>query len=211
MKTPLIGLKLLFFLFKALQLKANRLLDLLALVSRSPRPLNLPLDVTVKGRNIFIGNNTIIEGGTLLEIFDQRLETEIIKIGDSCEIRRGAQLRSWLGSIIIGNHCSINANTLLYGTGGIVIGNQVRIAANCLFVASQHNYEDVSRPICQQGYTARGILIEDEVWIGAGVCILDGVTVGRGSVIGAGAVVRHDIEAFTVYAGVPAKKIKHRI
>lgn len=207
----MIRLKVINFLFKGIQLKANRLLDLLALARRSPSSLNLALDVTVIGKNIFIGNNTEIEGGALLAISDHRLETEVIKIGESCEIRRGAQLRSWLGSIVIGNYCSVNSNTLLYGTGGIIIGNQVRIAANCLLVASQHVYDDVSVPILQQGYTAKGILVGDDVWIGAGVCILDGVTIGRGSVIGAGAVVRHDIEPYTVYAGVPAKKIKHRI
>ena len=63
----------------------------------------------------------------------------------------------------------------------------------------------------KQGETMLGIHIEDDVWIGAGVRVLDGVKIGQGAIVGAGAVVTKSIEKFCVYAGVPAKKIKTRL
>lgn len=65
-------------------------------------------------------------------------------------------------------------------------------------------------PIRKQVVTKIGIVIEDDVWIGAGAKILDGVTLRKGSVIGAGAVVTKNTDAYCVYAGVPAKVIKPR-
>lgn len=73
-----------------------------------------------------------------------------------------------------------------------------------------HRYQRTDIPIKEQGIEARGILIQDDVWIGAGVTILDGVEIGRGSVIAAGAVVTKNVEPFSVMAGVPAHLLKCR-
>lgn len=205
-----LNLNLASFLKKTFKTKVTALADLLALVSNSPRTATISFGASVVGRNINVGENTLIEEGVLFAVQAPSSQNEFIKVGDHCEIRRGAQIRSWMGWISIGNECSINPNTVLLGTGGIKIGNCVRIAGNCLIVASEHVFDDVSQPICRQGYTAKGIIIEDDVWIGAGVCILDGITIGRGSIIGAGAVVRNSVEPYSINAGVPAKKIKNR-
>jgi galactoside O-acetyltransferase len=77
-------------------------------------------------------------------------------------------------------------------------------------VAVNHVYRDLDRPIREQGITARGIVIEDDVWLGAGAVVLDGVTIGRGSVIGAGAVVASDIPPYSLAVGAPAKPVKNR-
>jgi acetyltransferase-like isoleucine patch superfamily enzyme len=202
---------IIYSLFKSLIAKLKRFEDWLVLVARCPRTTSCPIGVSIVGRRISLGANTIVEEGVLLEVGQSSSCCEKISIGNNCEIRNGAQIRSWLGQVSIGNNCSINSNTLLFGTGGIIIGNYVRIAANCVIVASSHVYKDCTKPICTQGFTAKGILIEDDVWIGAGACILDGVTIGRGSVIGAGAVVRNSTEPFSVNVGVPAKIIGTRI
>jgi acetyltransferase-like isoleucine patch superfamily enzyme len=75
-------------------------------------------------------------------------------------------------------------------------------------IAVNHVFDDPNRPFVQQGITAEGIVIEDDVWLGAGAIITDGVRVGKGAVVAAGAVVTKDVPAHTVVGGVPAKPIK---
>ncbi len=98
----------------------------------------------------------------------------------------------------------------MYGAGGLKIGNGVRIAALSTIVPANHIFEDRERYIYKQGLNKIGITIEDDVWIGSGVRVLDGVTIKKGCVIGANSVVTKSTEEFGVYVGVPAKLIKYR-
>lgn len=99
---------------------------------------------------------------------------------------------------------------MLYGAGGLKIGNGVRIAALSTIVPANHIYEDRDRFIYKQGLSKKGISIENDVWIGSGVRVLDGVTIKKGCVIGANSVVSKTTEEFGIYVGVPAKLIKYR-
>jgi acetyltransferase-like isoleucine patch superfamily enzyme len=94
----------------------------------------------------------------------------------------------------------------------IIIGDNVSIAPNVTFVAEScaNNGQEINTiDYVRDKLTVNGkIIIEDEVWIGASVTILQNVTIGRCSVIGAGSVVTKDVEPYSVYAGVPAKKIR---
>jgi acetyltransferase-like isoleucine patch superfamily enzyme len=114
------------------------------------------------------------------------------------------------GDIDIGVNCSVNPYCVLYGLGGLKIGDNVRIAAHTVIVPANHTFDDPSIPICRQPETKKGIIIEDDVWIGAGCRILDGVRIGRGSVIGAGSVVTKSIPEMSVAVGVPARVIRRR-
>ena len=71
-----------------------------------------------------------------------------------------------------------------------------------------HNYEDITRPISEQGVVTAPIVIEDEVWIGANVFVAAGVTIGRHSIVGGGSVVTKDVPPYSIVAGNPAKLIK---
>lgn len=133
-----------------------------------------------------------------------------ISIAEGCFIDKGVILRAYGGKISIGKNCSVNPYCVLYGHGGLLIGNGVRIATHSVFIPSNHNFSDPDLFIYQQGETMKGICVEDDVWFGAGVRVLDGVIVGRGSVIGAGAVVNRTLSASGVYVGVPAKKVSER-
>ncbi|RWU08706.1 acyltransferase [Pedobacter chitinilyticus] len=116
------------------------------------------------------------------------------------------------GKITIGNNCSINPYTIIYGHGnGVEIGSNVLIAGHCMIIPSNHNFRDNKVPINQQGSTSRGIKIENDVWLGTGVKVLDGVTIAKGCIIAAGAVVTKSTEAYGIYMGVPAKKTKSRL
>jgi acetyltransferase-like isoleucine patch superfamily enzyme len=133
-----------------------------------------------------------------------------ISVGTGCEIDRGAILMTYGGSIELGDHVTVNAYCVLYGHGGLRIGNGVRIAAHTVIVPANHVFADPDRYIFEQGETREGIVIEDDVWIGAGARIVDGVTIARGCVIGAGSVVTRSTQPFGVYVGVPARRVKER-
>lgn len=133
-----------------------------------------------------------------------------ISIGKNCELLYGALLMTYGGDITIGECCSINPYSVLYGHGNLTIGNNVLIAGHCLIIPSNHNFSDITKPINRQGETRKGIIIEDNVWIGSGCRILDGVRIGQGAIIAAGAVVNKDVLPNTIVGGVPAKLIKTR-
>ncbi|MBC3885980.1 acyltransferase [Undibacterium griseum] len=116
------------------------------------------------------------------------------------------------GDVLIGERTVINSGCVLYTGNGIRIGSDVAIAANCTFAPVNHAYQDKSRRINQQGFLPGkgGIVIEDDVWIGANCVILDGAILRQGCVIGAGAIVRGEIAAYTVHAGNPLRQIGMR-
>lgn len=135
----------------------------------------------------------------------------VISVGENTSLEIGVILRAYGGEIKIGSDCTINPYSVIYGGGGLVIGNGVRIAAHTVIVPSNHNFSDPGKWIHEQGHSGEGIVIEDDVWIGAGVSVLDGVVIKKGTVVGAGSVVTKSTEPYSVVVGVPARKISSRI
>lgn len=133
-----------------------------------------------------------------------------IWLAERVRLDHGALLFSQGGDIRIGPDVYVGPYAVLYGTGGLTIGRDTMIAAHVVIPPSNHVYEDPQRPIRTQGLTARGIAIGNDVWIGAHAVVLDGVTIGDGAVIAAGAVVNHDVEPYTVVGGVPARSVGRR-
>jgi len=110
--------------------------------------------------------------------------------------------------IWIGEHSLVGEYNVIRGQGGVRIGNRVYTSPMVQLVAVNHVFDDPSRPFIEQGITAEGITIEDDVWIGSGVVVTDGVTIGKGAVVAAGSVVTRDVEPFTVVGGVPARLLR---
>lgn len=141
--------------------------------------------------------------------------------GSMCTIGEGSMIDSFvkikfvggLGNVEIGQNSNINSNCVLYSGNGIKIGNNVLIAANCTFAPVNHAYELKSKTIIEQRFKSSkgGIVIEDDVWIGANVVILDGAHIKKGSVIGAMSLVNLITEEYGVYSGNPLKLIKYRV
>ena len=117
-----------------------------------------------------------------------------------------------MGNLSIGEGSYINSGTVIYTGNGVQIGSGVLIAANCTFAAANHEYSAASVPIARQGFrpSRGGILVEDDVWIGANCVLLDGAVVRKGAVVGAGSVIRGELAPYTVYAGNPPTEIAKR-
>ncbi len=137
---------------------------------------------------IEIGEDTIIMHGAILHVYNFRgIPHSGIKIGRNC---------------LIGEYCVIR------GQGGVNIGDRVYTSPFTQLLAVNHVFNDPRLSFVDQGITAKGITIEDDVWLGAGAIITDGVRVQKGAVVAAGAVVTKDVPPHSVVGGVPARVIR---
>lgn len=158
--------------------------------------------------NITLGDSVSVGRDATLHCYDSNSS---IDIGDRSVIKQFVQILTHPeGRIRLGQNCSVNPFCVLYGLGGLDIGDNVRIATHTVIIPANHIFDDLSVPINKQGLSKQGVVIEDDVWVGAGVTILDGCRIGKGAVIAAGAVVNIDVEPFAVAGGVPCKVLKMR-
>ena len=111
-----------------------------------------------------------------------------------------------VGDVIIGDHTRIGLHNTIIGP--VSIGNNVNLAQGITVTALNHNFGDATKRIDEQGVSTKPVVIGDDVWIGANVVVLPGVTIGSHCVVAAGAVVTKDVPDHTLVAGVPAKVIK---
>ena len=111
-----------------------------------------------------------------------------------------------VGDVVIGDYTRIGIHNTIIGP--VCIGNHVNLAQGITVTALNHNFEDKTKRIDEQGITTKPVIIGDDVWIGANAVILPGVTIGKHCVVAAGAVVTKDVQDNTIVGGVPAKEIK---
>ncbi len=116
------------------------------------------------------------------------------------------------GDVSIGADTTINSGCVFYTGNGISIGTSVSVAANCTFAPTNHEYTNRNLLIREQGFRSSkgGIIIGDDVWIGANCVLLDGAIIGSGCVIAAGTIVRGILEEYGIYGGHHIKKIGMR-
>lgn len=179
-----------------------------------------PKKLVFLGRRVVISNRSLISFGRGVTISDgciiDGLSSSGISIGDGVSIGPYSILKA-TGSltdvgvgITIGAGCGFDAYTFFGGAGGIVIGRNVICGQHVSFHAENHTSGSTTIPIKAQGTTRQGIKVSDDCWIGANVTVLDGCNIGRGSIIGAGSVVRGDIPPFSVVVGVPGRVVRKR-
>ena len=165
------------------------------------RKLTFKLKIAFSGHNPTIGIGLVIKGG------------KSIHVGHNISIMRNCSLYAHNNGLIkMGNNISINTNTCIGAADGgkIIIGDNVLIAQNVVLRASDHEFNRIDLPINKQGHTGGTIIICDDCWIGANVVITRNVTIGKHSIVAAGAVVTKDVDPYSIVAGVPAKFIKKR-
>lgn len=160
-------------------------------------------------RNIRLGHGAYLDESTYLHACPNGIE-----IGPRTLVMHGSVLHVYNfrgiphSGIRIGEDCLIGEYNVLRGQGGITLGNRVYTSPMVQLLAVNHIFDDPDRPFIDQGITAAGIRIEDDVWIGSGATVTDNVVVGTGSVVAAGAVVTKNVPPHTVVAGVPAKVVR---
>jgi maltose O-acetyltransferase len=128
--------------------------------------------------------------------------------GKKINIEKGAYFGDG-SEIEIGDYSGIGINCQTCGP--IKIGNDVMMGSDVIILTEKHNFERVDIPIRQQGfYPRKPVVIDDDVWIGTRVIILPGIRIGKGAIIGAGAVVTKDVPEYAIVGGNPAKVIRFR-
>jgi len=137
---------------------------------------------------VTIGDDTLVMHGSILHVYNFRGMKQ--------------------SGIRIGKNSLIGEYNVIRGQGGVTIGDRVYTSPFVQIVAVNHVFDDPNVPFVDQGITAEGIVIEDDVWIGSGAVITDGVRIGRGAVVAGGAVVTRDVPPHAVVGGVPAKVIR---
>ena len=158
---------------------------------------------------IRLGRNAYLDQGVYLHACPQG-----ITIGDNTFVMHGSVLHTYNfrslphAFIRVGKNSLIGEYNVLRGQGGITIGDRVYTAPMVQMLAVNHVFDDPTRPMSEQGITAEGIVVEDDVWVGSGAVITDGVRVGKGAVIAAGSVITRDVPPHTVVGGVPARVLR---
>ena len=127
-------------------------------------------------------------------------------LGAHSTIEDFSTVNNGVGPVHIGSNSRVGMGNVIIGP--VTIGNQVILAQNIVCSGLNHGYEDVNTPIRMQAVTTTSITIEDECWLGANVVVTAGVTIGKHSVVAAGAVVTKDIPPYSIAVGNPARVIK---
>lgn len=152
-----------------------------------------------------IGENIIFENGVLA------FHAENIELGNNIYIGHYTILKGYYKNVfIIDDNTWIGQGCFLHSGGGLRIGKDVGIGPGVKIITSYHENDSMSLPILHSNIGYSEVIIEDECDIGVGAIILPGVTIGKGSQVGAGAVVTKLIEPYSIVAGVPAKLLRFR-
>lgn len=160
----------------------------------------------VFGKSISIGNNVEINA----------LSKKGITLGNNVSILKGTIIECTgvmndLGEgLTIGNNVGIAQNCFIQVRGEVIIGDNVIFGPNVSLFSENHLFDNPDLPVNVQGVNRKGVTIESGVWIGSRAVILDGVTVGRNSIVAAGSIVNKDVLPYSIVGGIPAKLIKMR-
>jgi acetyltransferase-like isoleucine patch superfamily enzyme len=158
-----------------------------------------------------IASSTYIAKSAMIQTeSDGRLFAGRILVADGVTISDGVIIATYGGTIEIEAKAYIGPYCVLYGHGGLAIGRNTMIGAHTVIVPANHGFARIDVPMNVQPLTHKGINIGEDVWIGSGCQVLDGVRIGNGAVIGAGSVVTKDIDRYCIALGVPAMVVRSR-
>ena len=179
------------------------------ILGRVGRSVVFGVNVTVRhGHKIVIGDNVVIDDYCCLDA--KGTDNKGITIGTGVFVGRNTILSCKNGDIVIEDHANLGFNCEIFSASRVRVGKKILMAAYTYLVGGDHLYDRTDIPVLDQGRTARGIDIDDNVWLGTHVVVSDGSRIGRDAIVGAGAVVIGDIPEFAIATGIPAKVVRDR-
>jgi acetyltransferase-like isoleucine patch superfamily enzyme len=134
-----------------------------------------------------------------------------VRLGDHVSVQENVLINANRGHVVLGDRSWLGPGSIVYGNGGVEIGRDVMVASQCAINTVSHYSDRTDTPMNRQGTYCDPVVLEDDVWVGTAAVILQGVRVGRGSIIGAGAVVTRDIPPYSIAVGVPARVAGSRL
>lgn len=183
---------------------------------RTPMRLVGSFSEALKRRHCRVGAGTVLLPPARVE--NLRRERDAIRVGDHCRVAGQLLVFAHGGSVSIGDHCFVGESSRIWSANAITIGHRVLIShgvnihdTNAHSLSARQRHEHIlemfstGHPRELPDVPDRPIVIEDDAWIGFNAVVLKGVRIGRGAVIGAASVVTHDVPAYSVVVGNPAR------
>ena len=186
------------------------------------RKMAYPCLLGASGRNVTFGHGVVLRHPAKVRLGDDVIVDDLvvldakgtsnrgIVIGNGVFLGRGTILSCKDGDIVLGDHVNIGFHSEVFSGSRVTVGSYGLFAAYTYLVGGGHAFDQAGVPIIEQERTSRGIALGENVWLGTGVKVLDGVRVGRDVVVGAGAVVTTDLPDGVIAAGVPARVVRSR-
>ena len=181
-----------------------------------------PLLLGASGRGVVFGQGVVLrhphkirlaDGVTLddLVVLDAKGSSNRgIEVGRGAFLGRGTILSCKDGDITLGDHANLGFHCEIFSGSTVTVGAHALFAAQVYLVGGGHAFEASDAAVIEQPRTSHGILLGDNVWLGTGAKVLDGVRIGTDVVVGAGAVVNADLPDGAIAAGVPARVLRSR-
>jgi acetyltransferase-like isoleucine patch superfamily enzyme len=186
------------------------------------RKIAYPWLLGASGRNVTFGHGVVLRHPGKIRLGDDVVVDDLvvldakgqanrgIVIGNGVFLGRGTILSCKDGDIVLGDHTNIGFHCEVFSASRVTVGRHGLFAAYTYLVGGGHEFERADVPVLEQGRSSRGITLGDDVWLGTGTKVLDGVRIGNGVVVGAGAVVTDDLPDGAVAVGVPARVVRRR-
>jgi acetyltransferase-like isoleucine patch superfamily enzyme len=174
------------------------------------------------GRNVTFGQGVVLRHPAKVHVGDDVVVDDLvvldakgtanrgIRIGRGVFLGRGTILSCKDGDIELGDDVNIGFHSEVFSGSSVTVGRYGLFAAYTYLVGGGHEFDRADRPVIEQERRSRGIALDENVWLGTGAKVLDGVRIGRDVVVGAGAVVTEDLPDGVVAVGVPARVVRRR-
>ena len=174
------------------------------------------------GRNVVFGQNVVLRHPHKVHIgdnvvFDDNCLVDAkgtsnagIRVGNGVFVGRNTILSCKNGDIDLADDVNVGFNCEVFSASRVSIGKGALLAAYTYVIGGDHDFSDPSKSILDQGRKSDGVSIGAGAWLGAGAKVLDGVSIGDNAIVGAGAVVTADVPAGTIVVGIPAKVVSTR-
>jgi acetyltransferase-like isoleucine patch superfamily enzyme len=174
------------------------------------------------GRNVTFGHGVVLRHPKKIRLGDDVVVDDLvvldakgasnrgIAVGNGVFLGRGTILSCKDGDIVLGDHTNVGFHCEVFSASTVTVGRHGLFAAYTYLVGGGHEFDRADVPVIEQGRSSRGITLGDNVWLGTGTKVLDGVRIGRDVVVGAGAVVTDDVPDGAVAVGIPARVVRRR-